>query len=443
MWESPHVVHYILGTLFWSSMAHGYMMRDSGIGRIEVHLALLCLGVILVFISSCRSWFPVEVTEPLEALLPVDGEEIPLVLDDMELGSLRRACLESLRYLDGLDPQKDFRLGPKKVKTWELRDTISHLMGLLDKNPDPETLGRALRRDFLWFQAAGKERVTRSVLVTGYYSPRIMGSREKRGSFVYPLYGLPQDLIQVDLGLFREELRGQRLVGRLDGNRLVPYFNRAEIDKEAKLSGKGLEILWLQDPLQRFFLHIQGSGEIFLEDGQRIFVNYAGSNGHPYRSIGRILMERGEIPKERMSMQAIRDHLLRHPEQMESLFLENPSYVFFRVVPNGPLGSLELPLTPGRSIATDSRLFPPGALAVLCSHLPRVDRDGNVGSGASFCRLTLNQDTGGAIRGAGRVDLYCGSGEEAEFLAGHLQNTGKLFFLLLADPSLARGSQAR
>lgn len=424
-------------------MACDYMMGKLGIARVELNLTLLCLGLISLFISSCRSWFPVEVTQPAQALIPVDGEEIPLVLDDMELGSLRRACLESLRYLDGLDPQKDFRMGPRKVKAWELRETISHLRGLLDRNPDPESLGRALRRDFLWFQAAGKERATRSVLVTGYYSPRIMGSREKTGGFVHPLYGLPKDIIEVDLGLFREELRGQRLVGRLDGSRLVPYFSRAEIDKEGKLSGKGLEILWLQDPVQRFFLHIQGSGEIFLEDGQRVFVNYAGSNGHPYRSIGRILLQRGEIPKERMSMQAIRNHLLRHPEQMESLFLENPSYVFFRVVPNGPLGSLELPLTPGRSIATDSRLFPPGALAVLCSHFPRLDREGNVRSGAGFCRLTLNQDTGGAIRGAGRVDLYCGSGDEAEFLAGHLQHTGKLFFLLLADHAFARKSQAR
>lgn len=407
--------------------------------RVWSFVTLLLWGMGLLAMWSCQRWFVVEVREPSQATVPVDEAEIPLIQDDMDLDSLKRAVLESLNYLERLGADRSFRYGSVVASLKDVQKTLLHLLRILDQSPDPGTLGEILRREFLWFQAAGKDSLSRAVLLTGYYLPQVEGRTHQAGDFLYPLYALPPDAVEVDLGLFRQELRGQRILGRIEGRRLVPYYTRSEIDREGRLSGKGLEIFWLRDPIERFFLHIQGSGEVLLEDGRRICVNHAGTNGHPYRSIGRILIDRGAIPKERMSMQAIRQYLLENPEEMEPLFMANPSYVFFRVVPDGPLGHLEVPLTPGRSIATDSRLFPPAALAVLCSSLPQQGPSGGLGSGRPFCRLVLNQDTGGAIRGAARVDLYCGSGEEAEFLAGHLQNKGRLYFLLLRNTEQASG----
>jgi membrane-bound lytic murein transglycosylase A len=355
--------------------------------------------------------------------------EIPEFSDDLDPESLRRAVGQSLKYLDRLPPERAFQYGPRKVSPQEVRETLLSLLRILDETPSPSLLSQRLRREFLWFQAAGRD-LFRAVLFTGYYLPLLEGRRRADETFRFPLYSMPSDLVEADLGRFRESLRGQRIAGRTEGRKLVPYHTRAEIDGDRKLEGKGLEIAWLRDPIDRFFLHIQGSGLVTLGDGERLNVNFAGANGHPYRSIGRILMEEGAISREEMSMQAIRAYLLAHPERMDELFHANPSYVFFRVLKDGPLGNLEVPITPGRTIATDTRLFPRGGLAFVSSQRPVTDSQGTIQRWERFSRLVLNQDTGGAIQGAGRVDLYCGAGLEAEVMAGHLQHEGKLFFLI-------------
>jgi membrane-bound lytic murein transglycosylase A len=286
-----------------------------------------------------------------------------------------------------------------------------------------------MEREFLWLRAAGSD-VFGTVLFTGYYEPLLEGSLERTGPYQYPIYGRPPDLLEIDLGAFKESLRGKRIIGRLVGHRVVPYFSRAQIDGQGALNGRGLELLWLRDPVDLFFLHIQGSGQILLPNGRRIHVNYAGTNGRPYRSIGRILIDQGAIPREQMSMQAIKAYLKAHPEEMEEILFANPSYVFFRIVKEGPLGSLGVPVTPGRTIATDPRLFPRGGLAFIRARKPVTDGEGRILRWDRFSRFVLNQDSGGAIRGAGRVDLFCGSGPEAELTAGHLQHQGRLYFLL-------------
>jgi len=211
---------------------------------------------------------------------------------------------------------------------------------------------------------------------------------------------------------------------------LVPYYSREEIDQKRVLEGRGLEIAWLKDPVDLFFLHVQGSGQILLTDGSALRVGYAASNGRPYRSIGRLLLDEGKIPEGEMSLSALVEYLHRHPEEQTRILNHNESYIFFRVVADGPLGSLDQVLTPGRSVATDPRLYPPGALAYLVSRKPVPGAaDGEI-AWEPMERFVLNQDSGGAIRGPGRVDLFWGSGANAGRLAGKIRQPVRLFFLL-------------
>jgi membrane-bound lytic murein transglycosylase A len=237
----------------------------------------------------------------------------------------------------------------------------------------------------------------------------------------------------VDLEKFRSQYRGVHLVGRCEGNKVVPYFSREEIETAGALAGKGYELAWVADPVALFFLQIQGSGRIRLVNGDSLRVGYAASNGRAYRSIGGVLIERGVIPPEEMSMQAIRRYLVDHPEETAEVLNTNASYVFFRKVEEGPRGSLSVPVTPGRSIATDSTLFPRGALAFIQCQKPIFARDGVITGWQPFGRYVLNQDTGGAIRGPARVDLFWGSGPFNQTAAGHLRHEGALYFLLLKD----------
>ena len=192
-----------------------------------------------------------------------------------------------------------------------------------------------------------------------------------------PVFGLPDDLVEVRLEAFDSRYRGERLFGRVDGRRLVPYWRRAEIDA-GRLAGRGLELAWARDPVDVFFMEIQGSGTLRFPDGREQRVGYAGANGRAYRAIGRLLIEEGRVPREAMSMQAIRAWLAANPGERQRVLQHNESFIFFRPLAGPPEGSLGRPLTPGRSIATDSRLFPPGALAFLDTEQPEQEPDGAV-----------------------------------------------------------------
>ena len=207
------------------------------------------------------------------------------------------------------------------------------------------------------------------------------------------------------------------------------------------MRGRGLEIAWVKDPIELFFLHIQGSGVLRLPDGRQVHIGYAGQNGRPYRSIGRLLIDQGKISQTEMSMQRLRRHLAENPEQRDEIMAHNESYVFFRVTETGPFGSLEVPVTPGRSIATDSRLFPKGAAALIYSEGPVLNGAGRLIGWRPFVRFVLNQDTGGAIRGFQRADLYMGSGDDAGAHAGYMNSPGKIYFLMLKNSG--RGAQPR
>jgi len=275
-------------------------------------------------------------------------------------------------------------------------------------------------------------------MVTGYYEPLLAGSRAQTPRFGVPLYAAPDDLLTVDLTALYPELKDKRLRGRVDGRKVVPYWTRAEIESgKAPLAGKVL--VYVEDPVEAFFLEIQGSGRVMLADGSVIRVGYADQNGHPYRSIGRVLIDRGEITLERASMQGIREWGRRHPEQLPALLDENPSYVFFREVPaptpgtleaaiDGPFGTLGVPLLAGRAIAVDTRSIPLGAPVFLATTFPLSTRP--------LDRLVMAQDTGGAIRGAVRADFFWGFGDTAAREAGRMKQEGRMWLLWPKDARL-------
>jgi membrane-bound lytic murein transglycosylase A len=261
-------------------------------------------------------------------------------------------------------------------------------------------------------------------LVTGYYEPLLRGSRERSKSFSHAIYGVPDDLLVVDLGELYPEMKNFRLRGRLDGRKVVPYWSRAELTPQAPaLAGKAL--LWVADPIELFFLQVQGSGRVELADGRRVRVGYADQNGHPYQSIGRWLVEQGELKLEQASMQGIQAWARANPKRLNELLNTNPSFVFFRELPDsggGPIGALGVPLTPGRSIAVDPRAVPLGAPVFLATTLPLSEQP--------LQRLVMAQDTGGAIKGAVRADFFWGFGAEAGARAGRMRQRGEMWVLL-------------
>jgi membrane-bound lytic murein transglycosylase A len=302
-------------------------------------------------------------------------------------------------------------------------------LDLLSKGFDTHQLSREIKKKFRIYQATGRVG-NKGVLFTGYYEPIYEASLVPDETFRYPLYRSPSDLIRIDLSLFNEKFKGESIIARIEGKKVLPYYSRYQIEGERVLKGKGLEMAWLKDPLDVAFLHIQGSGRLKLPDGKDLFVHYQASNGRPYRSIGRYMIEKGFLTHEEMSMQAIRKYLTEHPEVLHEVLNSNSSYVFFQQVENGPLGSLGVLLTPGRSIALDSKIFPQGALGFILCRKPLVENQGNIVGWTKFSRFVLNQDSGGAIKGAGRADIFCGNGRDAELTAGHLQQEGDLYILI-------------
>ncbi|MDH5353859.1 MAG: MltA domain-containing protein [Gammaproteobacteria bacterium] len=262
-------------------------------------------------------------------------------------------------------------------------------------------------------------------LITGYYEPLLKGSWQRSEVFRYPLYGVPKDLLIVDLGEIYPELKSMRLRGKLDGNRVVPYYDRAQLNDNEDLL-QGTEILWVDSLVDVFFLHIQGSGRVQLTDGSTAAVGYAEQNGHPYQSIGKVLIEMGELERDQVTLFTIKDWLKSNPNRLNEVLSRNPSYIFFELrdgQADGPLGSLNVALTPRRSIAVDRSVIPLGAPVWLQTTLPDEQQ-------SPLNTLMLAQDTGGAIKGHVRADVFWGRGDEAEKLAGLMKQQGKLFVLL-------------
>jgi membrane-bound lytic murein transglycosylase A len=390
---------------------------------------ILCVLMIFFLGAGCTAGIGKPREEILPSLVLISPDKVPPLADDLDGELLEKAIERSLQYYEGSGSNETYGFGGLRITGKELRESLVAFHKILTSSDPAEVKTKRIRDTFDIYKAVGSEDGG-TVFFTGYFEPLMEGSLQRTERYRHPIYRTPDDTVVVNLRKFNSKYKNERLIGRLNNGEVIPYFSRADIEEKGTLAGRNLELIWFNDPIDIFFLHIQGSGKIRLPNGSFMQVSFAQSNGRPYRSIGRYLLDKGKLTTGEISHQSIKKYLREHPEELSDIFNYNESYVFFRIVENGPIGALGLTLTPGRSIATDLDLFPKGALAFVKLRKPVFEKDGNIKSWETFSRFVLNQDTGGVIKGPGRVDLFCGTGSAAEMLAGSLKETGELYFLV-------------
>ncbi len=380
---------------------------------IESLLCGLFAAVAVLILSSCVQK-PEEPPPPKEVprpLLRVAGVRV------QENGSPEGLTVAAERHLQTLDRRLASPALPEDEKA-RLEESRRMTTGILEALQRGD-LNQWLQESFDFYRAGDPG----SVLVTGYYTPVIEAKKNPDEKFRYPIYGLPPDLVTVDLSDF--EMSGI-IRGRVNGRQLIPYYSRDEITRG--VAPMPPPLMYVEDPVDLFFLHIQGSGVALLDDGERVRLNYASGNGRRYGSLGKALIEDGKIPASEMSMESIRRYFNENPNQMNDYFSINESYVFFRTSGDGPYGSTGALVTAGRTIAADATLYPELGVAYLETEIP-VGRnpDGSVKTGL-YQAIVFHQDAGGAITGP-HIDLYYGEGGHAGYLAGHTKTSGTLYYL--------------
>ncbi|SLM31612.1 Membrane-bound lytic murein transglycosylase A (precursor) (Murein hydrolase A) (Mlt38) [Desulfamplus magnetovallimortis] len=401
-----------------------------------------CFFVPALFLFVCSCSEPLKKTDihkyyPLSRL---SMEDYPAFTDDHGTKSLEKALRQSISYYGKISPETKFEFGDDIYDAVHIRQSLEHFLDFIMIEPSEEQLQAFLKKHYVVYTTVRElsdkdDKSDFSVMFTGYYEPSIEGSLIKDDIYCYPIYSRPSDLITVNLGRFSSKYKGDSsLSGRVNNrNELVPYYTRAEINSRAEFEKVAKPVVWLKSRIDRFFLEIQGSGRVILREGGVMRVQYNSKNGQPYRAIGKYLADKGEIQKEKMSMQAIRRWLEMHPDRIDDVLHYNPSFVFFHEGKGGPYGCLGVEVTPMRSIATDVSIFPKGALCFIETTIPTEEESvtENVLEWKEYAGFVLNQDTGGAIKGAGRADLFCGNGAYAEKVAGHMKQMGRLYFLVL------------
>jgi membrane-bound lytic murein transglycosylase A len=395
-----------------------------------LNLQRVVAGVALLLFGCAPAKAPTPVETP-PALVKLSSSVYPPLSDDLNYEGLNHCIQMSLTYLKKVPADRAFSFGTDAYTAAHLVRSLEVFQEFIQSRPPADQITAKVRSDYVVYRAGG---LTEKVLFTGYYEPILKGSLTETALYSYPLYCRPDDLVTVDLSAFSAKYAGETITGRYTGQTLVPYYDRKTIENRNLFKGQALA--WVSDPVDLFFLHIQGSGKIQLDQGKTVNVHYHATNGLPYRSIGKTLIDQGKIPRSEISMQAIRAYLKSHPEEQEAILSANPSYVFFKTELDGPLGNLNVPLTPGRSIAVDKKLFPPAALMYIQAQKPVLTEAGQIGTWENFGRFALNQDTGGAIVGPGRADIFWGNGPYAELAAGHLQHRGEMYFLILNPAAL-------
>jgi membrane-bound lytic murein transglycosylase A len=387
-----------------------------------------------LLVSSCKPMVKPKPPTRENAMERVSTWSSPDFLDDMTYDGLEDSILQSLSYLNKIPADRQFIFGEDQFNTEHMIKSLQHFLDYIQSRPPRRELKKFIQSDFRIYRSVGRNGQG-EVLYTGYYEPLLKGSLVRSERYRFPIYTRPRDLITIDLSLFHEKFKGEKIIGRYTDQSVVPYYDRSEIETGGVLADKARVLAWAEDPVDVFFLQIQGSGKVQLDNGNVFNVHYQATNGRPYRSIGKLLIDEEKISVADMSMQKIREYLNNHPDEIDAVLNYNPSYVFFKIEPNGPLGNINVKLTPGRSIALDRRIFPPAALAFIETQKPLLDDAGEIHSWQRFSRFVLNQDTGGAIKGPGRADLFWGNGPYAEIAAGHLKHTGELYFLVLKSTS--------
>ncbi|MBF0340974.1 MAG: murein transglycosylase A [Magnetococcales bacterium] len=402
--------------------------------------------IMLIFLAGCQSRPAPEIPEAP----PPEVKPLPLVIDPTAANSMQAvswseiaapvfadgnlrtwadALAQSAIYYKRIPADRVVQFGPYAVTVARMHQACLELEALV-RQGDPAKLQQVLQERYQLYRSVGNAKG--NVLVTGYYEPLLRGSMTRSKRYFYPIYRRPPDLV---------DAKGAG-IHRVEKGKSVKYYTRDQIDggfltkPQAKkttgsLANRGLELVWVDNPIDAFFLHIQGSGRVLLDNGRMMRIGFDGTNGRTYVAIGQILISEGKIPHEEMTMPRLRQWLVDNPKEQKRLFFSNPSYVFFREIKTDSVGNINVPLTKDRSIATDHRLFPKGAPGLLTTTLPIFAPDGKaVSSWRPETRFVVNQDTGGAIRGAGRVDLFFGFGDHVEYEAGVMkQNRSRLYFI--------------
>ena len=380
---------------------------------------------IIICIAGCRTQ---EMEEPLryDRPLPLGAHALQKITNPYEIPDLTLACFEldglreaAQRSIDYLQKPSSKRFFPSGQITHEMAlSSVKEFVELLDSGLTGSELNTAIKNKFDFYMSVGCDNKG-TVLFTGYYTPIFEGSKDSSDRFRYPLYKQPDDLLKGRNG----EILGRRLA---DGS-IVPYPSRKVIEDSGMLAGN--ELVWLSDPFKAYIAHVQGSAKIRFSDGELTTVGYTASNGHQYKSISKELVKDGKISESQINLSAMINYFKNYKDQVNRYIQRNPRYVFFKYEDGSPRGSLNEPVTPLRTIATDKSIFPRGCLAFLSTYLPT-----HTGTNRIYSGFALDQDTGGAIRAAGRCDLYMGEGDMAGRLAGNAYQEGNLYYLFLKSP---------
>lgn len=412
---------------FYGKNKHIYWKLKTLYGVVPYVLLIL----ILTGTFGCKDQKKVEPAQKTP-LVKVAESDLPEFTDTLFLSDIGASIDQSLIYFKRVPSTRTYSYGQDVYNAAHMIVSLETFKAFLETKPSAKTLNRFIRKRYTVYKSVGGS--DKNVLFTGYFEPTYPGSRTPGPEYPWPVYSVPNDLFQIDLSEFSDAYKGhKRLVARVDpkSHRVRPYYTREQINLHPDFAQKARPVVWLANRIDRFFLEIQGSGRVALPDGQIMRLHYAGVNGRKYSAVGKYLIVKNEVPKEKMSMQAIRKWLTAHPERMDEVLFTNESFVFLKAGEGGPFGCIGVPVTPVRSIATDSKLFPKGGLAFIQAALPAaVGQAKEQWPGASL--FVLNQDTGGAIKGPGRVDLFCGAGDWANYTAGHMVARGQLYFLALS-----------
>ena len=383
--------------------------------RDRSRLAFWAVFVLIVF-SSCSR---------LEDYHELSDKRSPLFVDDLDSASLLTAVDRHLQYLTSYS-KNDVVPGLEKTTYGQLSSSLQTFRRIISSKPTPYDLDTKIRDHFTAYQAAGRKATPGKILLTGYYTPVFDGSLTKKDPFIYPLYSVPDSLV-----IRKNPSTGKQETGRKDSrNTFLPFWTRSEIERGALPAEN--ELVYLRDPLDAYLIHIQGSGKIRLRDGSIQSIGFAASNGHRYRSLGKLFVDRGLMERNDVSIPAIRDYFTSHPHHIVDMLNHNPRYIFFAWADSEgpPRGSIGVQLTSGRSVAVDHTVFPTGAIGYLVSRRPVLTKHGKISHWKTFSRFVMPQDSGAAIKGSGRIDLFLGTGDYAEIAASHMQEEGKFFILV-------------
>jgi membrane-bound lytic murein transglycosylase A len=380
-----------------------------------LNFSIIFFGLIVILNACARP--------PLDR---VTQENFPHFSDDLQLDGLLTGAVRHLHYLNSLPDDSSFTLGTDIYPVSWLRESMNTFIDILKQDPDTDELARIIAENFSIYQAGGRKDLPRGeMLITGYYEPFFKGSLTLEAPYIFPIYAPPESLIQT-----RDTETGKMRFKRKDQHgSLVPYWTRKEIDTSKHAAGN--ELVYLDNPVDAFILHVQGSGRIQLQDGTIRSIHYAASNGLEYFSIGKLLVDSGKLSLEEVSIPSIRKYLHEHPVEQQEILNHNIKYIFFNWAPDGdPVGSIGEPLVGGRSIAVDPDNLPQTTLAFLISRKPVLDETGAITSWVPMQRFVFPQDSGSAIKGSGRADLYWGSGSYAKAAAGNMKEEGSLYFMV-------------